>query len=78
MNAKRTWVVARKELVDAFRDRRAVVGLVIGSLVGPVLLAVILNLQVRRQAVTEVRVPVTGGQFAPLLVDWTTARSSPA
>jgi sodium transport system permease protein len=70
MNAKRTWVVARKELVDAFRDRRAVIGLVIGSLVGPVLLAVILNLQVRRQAATEVRVPVTGGQYAPLLVDW--------
>ena len=70
MNAKRIWVVARKELVDAFRDRRAVNGLVIGSLVGPVLLAVILNLQVRRQTVTEVRVPVTGGQYAPLLVDW--------
>ncbi len=70
MNARRAWVVARKELVDAFRDRRAVNALVIGSLVGPVLLAVMLNLQVRRQAVTEIRVPVTGGQHAPLLVDW--------
>lgn len=70
MNAKRTWVVARKELVDAFRDRRAVNALVIGSLVGPVLLAVIFNLQVRRETVAEVRVPVTGGQYAPLLVDW--------
>src|SRR6187551_754872 len=70
MNVKRIWVVARKELVDAFRDRRAVTGLVIGSLVGPVLLAVMLNFQVRRQTVTETRVPVTGGQYAPLLVDW--------
>jgi sodium transport system permease protein len=70
MNARRAWVVARKELVDAFRDRRAVNALVFGSLVGPVLLAVMLNLQVRRQTVTEVRVPVTGGQHAPLLVDW--------
>ena len=70
MNAGRIWVVARKELVDAFRDRRAVNALVIGSLVGPVLLAVMLNRQVQRQAETEVRVPVTGGQYAPLLVDW--------
>jgi sodium transport system permease protein len=70
VNVRRAWVVARKELVDAFRDRRAVNALVFGSLVGPVLLAVMLNLQVRRQTVTEVRVPVTGGQHAPLLVDW--------
>jgi sodium transport system permease protein len=70
MNAKRIWVVARKEVVEAFRDRRAVNGLVIGSLLGPVLLAGILNFQVRRQTVTELRVPVTGAQYAPLLIDW--------
>lgn len=70
MNARRVWTVARKELVDAFRDKRAVYALVIGSMVGPVLLAGVLNLQVRRQTVTEIRVPVTGGQHAPLLVDW--------
>ena len=70
MNAKRLWVVARKELIDAGRDRRAIIGLVIGSVIGPVLLAGMLNFQVRRQTVTELRVPVTGGQYAPLLVNW--------
>jgi sodium transport system permease protein len=70
VNTTRIWVVTRKELIDAFRDRRALNALVIGSLVGPVLLAVTLNIQVRRQTVTEIRVPVTGAEYAPLLVDW--------
>lgn len=70
MNATRIWVVTRKEIRDAFRDRRAVVGLLIASLLGPALLTAVLNFQVRRQAVTEIRVPVTGAEHAPLLVDW--------
>lgn len=70
MNVKRIWVVASKELVEAFRDRRAVNGLIFGCLVGPVLLAFVLNHQVRRQTATELRVAVTGARNAPLLVDW--------
>ncbi|HYP08716.1 MAG TPA: ABC transporter permease, partial [Bryobacteraceae bacterium] len=70
MNAKRIWVVARKELIDAFRDKRSVRSLVIGSLISPILLAAIFNFQVRRQSTPEIRVPVTGAEYAPLLVDW--------
>lgn len=70
MNATRTWTVARKELMDAIRDRRAVIGLLIGALVGPALLAGILRFQVGRQTVVEIRVPVTGAEHAPLLIDW--------
>ncbi|MBI1355705.1 MAG: ABC transporter permease subunit [Acidobacteria bacterium] len=70
MNLQRLGIVARKELVDAFRDRRAVGVLAIGSLVGPALIAFSLNAQIRRQSVAELRVPVTGAQYAPLLVDW--------
>jgi len=63
-------VVARKEVIDIFRDRRTMlVTLVTAIAAGPVLMLLVLNL-VARQAdkVRELSLPVVGAEHAPALV----------
>jgi sodium transport system permease protein len=62
--------VARKEAVDIFRDRRAILVTLITAIVaGPVMMMLVLNL-VARQAdrVREMTLPIVGGEYAPALV----------
>jgi sodium transport system permease protein len=62
--------VARKEAVDIFRDRRAILVTLITAIVaGPVMMMLVLNL-VARQAdrVREMTLPVAGSEYAPALV----------
>lgn len=64
-------VVVRKELRDAFRDRRAIYSLLFGSLVGPALVALMFNaLADRQREIEDITVPVVGMAHAPALVDW--------
>jgi sodium transport system permease protein len=64
-------VVFRKELKDAFRDRRAIYSIVIGAVFGPVLVGVMLNrLADRQRQIEDVRIPVVGAEHAPALIDW--------
>jgi sodium transport system permease protein len=64
-------VVFRKEVVDAFRDRRALVSIVVGALVGPILVGFMLNrLAERQRQVIDIDIPVVGVEHAPALVDW--------
>ena len=64
-------VVFRKEVVDAFRDRRALISIVVGALVGPVLVGFMLNrLAERQRQVIDIDIPVVGVEHAPALVDW--------
>ena len=64
-------VVARKELRDAFRDRRAIYSLLFGSLVGPVLVGVMFNaIADRQREIEDITLPVVGMEYAPALVDW--------
>jgi sodium transport system permease protein len=66
-----TWVVMRKELRDAFRDRRAIYSVLFGALFGPVLVAVMINaIADRQREVEDVRIPVVGMEHAPVLVGW--------
>ena len=68
--AARIAAVARKETVDIFRDRRAMlVTLITAIAAGPVLMLLVLNL-VARQAdkVRELSLPVVGREHAPALV----------
>jgi hypothetical protein len=68
--AARIAAVARKEVVDIFRDRRAIlVTLVTAIVAGPVMILLVLNL-VARQAdkVREMTLPIVGGDRAPALV----------
>ncbi|MCC7032265.1 MAG: ABC transporter permease [Acidobacteria bacterium] len=64
-------IVVRKELRDAFRDRRSTYSVLLGSLMGPVLVGFILNgVADRQREVQDVTIPIVGMAHAPALVDW--------
>lgn len=68
--AARIHAVARKEIVDMFRDRRTMlVTLITAMAAGPVLMLLVLNL-VARQAdkARELSLPILGGEHAPALI----------
>ncbi|HEX3062780.1 MAG TPA: ABC transporter permease subunit, partial [Usitatibacter sp.] len=68
--------VARKELVDAARDRRAIVSLAIGALLGPILITSVLNQRtVQKKAAERIEVPVEGATRASALVAWLAQQS---
>jgi sodium transport system permease protein len=63
--------IARKELTDSSRDRRAIYALVFSSLVGPLLIGFMLNqIASQERAAHEIKVPVVGREYAPILVNW--------
>lgn len=68
------WVVLRKELLDAFRDRRmVVVALVVMPLAVPLILAGMSALGTQRQVEkleSTLQLPVIGAEHAPNLVVW--------
>ncbi len=66
-----TLIVVRKELKDAFRDRRSIYSVLIGSLFGPVLVGFMMNaIADRQREVEDVTIPVVGMAHAPALMDW--------
>ncbi len=66
-----TRVVLVKELKDAARDRRAIYSILFGSLLGPLMVAFMLNsLAERQRQIEDVTVPVVGMEHAPALVAW--------
>jgi sodium transport system permease protein len=63
--------IARKELTDSSRDRRAIYALIFSTLVGPVLIGFMLNqIASQERAAHEIKVPVVGRAYAPILVNW--------
>jgi sodium transport system permease protein len=68
------WTVLRKELLDAFRDRRMVlVALVIMPLAVPAILAAMSTIGMKRQAEKlegALELPVIGAEHAPNLIAW--------
>jgi sodium transport system permease protein len=64
-------VVWRKELKDAFRDRRAIYSILFGALFGPVMVGFMMNrLADRQRQLEEVTIPVVGVEHAPVLMEW--------
>jgi sodium transport system permease protein len=64
-------IVARKEIKDSARDRRALWSIVFSVMVGPVLIGFTLNRVADREREAEnVRIPVVGRENAPALMDW--------
>jgi sodium transport system permease protein len=64
-------VVFRKEVKDAFRDRRSLYSILAGAIFGPLITGFMLNsIADRQRKVEEVRVPVVGMEHAPALMDW--------
>ena len=64
-------VVFRKEVKDAFRDRRSLYSILIGSIFGPLITGFMLSSVADRQRqIEEVRIPVVGMAHAPALMEW--------
>jgi len=64
-------VVFRKELKDAFRDRRAIMTIVLSATISPILLGFMMNRMADRQRqLDSVTIPVVGASHAPAFVDW--------
>ena len=64
-------VVFRKEVKDAFRDRRSLYSIFIGSLFGPLITGFMLNTVADRQRqIEDVRIPVVGIEHAPAMMSW--------
>jgi sodium transport system permease protein len=64
-------VVWRKEVKDAFRDRRAIMTIVLSATLSPVLIGFMFNrIADRQRQVEEVVIPIVGSQYAPALIEW--------
>src|SRR5258708_1304541 len=71
MNLAPMIVVARKECTDGFRDLRSIYTMMFVVLLGPLLIAFMLNQLARpKRAARNVRVPVVGRELAPGLISW--------
>jgi len=71
MNPRPITVVARKELTDSFRDRRSLYTLLFTTLFGPLLISFMFRqFAGQKKAAEEIRLPVVGGELAPVLVNW--------
>jgi sodium transport system permease protein len=65
------WVVLRKEVVDAFRDRRAIMTIVLSAALSPILLGFMMNrLADRQRQLEDVSIPIVGMEHAPAFIDW--------
>ena len=71
MNLSRMIVVARKELTDGLRDKRAIYTILFSTLFGPLFVAFMFNqLAGNERAAQEIKVPVVGKTNGPILVNW--------
>ena len=64
-------IVFKKEVKDAFRDRRAIMTIVLSAALSPALLGFMLNRVADRQRqLDDVSISIVGMQHAPALIDW--------
>ncbi len=68
-SARRIHTIARKEIVDTFRDRRTILVMFMTAIAaGPVLLLLVLNLAANQaEKARELRLPIAGREHAPAL-----------
>ena len=65
------WVVLKKEVIDAFRDRRAIMTIVLSAAISPMLLGFMMNrLADRQRQLEDVTIPIVGIEHAPAFIDW--------
>ncbi len=63
------WIVFRKELIDAIRDRRSLMSMLLFPLLGPVMVSVALNFTAQElDQNRDVELPVVGQEHAPQLM----------
>ena len=73
MTLRLCWVVLRKELVDGLRDRRALLSALVFPLLGPALIALMMNVIAEDKNTQDLlEIPVAGAEFAPSLAEFLT------
>jgi len=74
--ARQARVVLVKELVDSFRDKRALASILLSILVGPLITGFMMNrIADRQKDADDVRIPIVGARNAPALVQWLSQQS---
>ena len=74
--ARQVRVVLLKELVDSFRDKRALSSILLSILVGPLITGFMMNrIADRQKDAGDVRIPIVGARNAPALVQWLSQQS---
>ena len=74
--ARQVRVVLLKELVDSFRDKRALSSILLSILVGPLITGFMMNrIADRQKEADDVRIPIVGARNAPALVQWLSQQS---
>ncbi|HJR70942.1 MAG TPA: ABC transporter permease [Gammaproteobacteria bacterium] len=71
------FTVCRKEIIETLRERRTLMGLLLGPLFGPVIFAMLINVMVSRNLTSieeTLSVPMLGAERAPNLVAFLKAR----
>ena len=64
-------VVFKKEVKDAFRDRRAIMTIVLSATISPLLLGFMMNrLADRQRQLEDVTIPIVGMEHAPAFIEW--------
>jgi sodium transport system permease protein len=64
-------IVFKKEVKDAFRDRRAIMTIVLSATISPLLLGFMMNrLADRQRQLEDVTIPIVGMEHAPAFMDW--------
>src|SRR6476660_10450059 len=64
-------IILRKELRDAFRDRRALFSIFFGAIFFPIVITVMMNRVADRARDAEhLTIPVAGAENAPALIEW--------
>jgi sodium transport system permease protein len=64
-------IVFKKEVKDAFRDRRAIMTIVLSAAISPLLLGFMMNrIADRQRQLQDITIPIVGMDNAPAFMDW--------
>jgi sodium transport system permease protein len=65
------FVVFKKEVKDAFRDRRAIMTIVLSATISPLLLGFMMNrIADRQRQLEDITIPIVGMEHAPAFIEW--------
>jgi sodium transport system permease protein len=68
---KSLWIIFRKEVVDGYRDRRALTSALLFPLLGPILISVMLSVVTSEEELEGmIELPVSGIEHAPNLIEF--------
>jgi sodium transport system permease protein len=64
-------IVFKKEVKDAFRDRRAIMTIVLSATISPLLIGFMMNrIADRQRQLEDITIPIVGMEHAPAFIEW--------